>query len=313
MSTSLDIRTLYHDLEDKLGLEWISGARHDEQCVHSSKDHSLEVSLVGQLNLINPHRIQVLGRKELAYLDSLGNNSCKDAMHQLFSGQSKLVIIASKLKAPAYVVTAARSSQTPLLSCQMNSQETIHNVRHYLATYFAEKITLHGVFMEVMGTGVLITGESSIGKSELALELLTRGHRLIADDATEFARIAPDTLNGNCPEMLRDFLEVRGLGILNVRAMFGDSAIKQNRNLRLIIVLQDLEEATEIDRLHGSRQMRSIQEVDIPEVTLPVAPGRNLAVLLEAAVRNHILIAKGYDASAAFIERQKQRLEKGRS
>jgi HPr kinase/phosphorylase len=313
MSTSLDIRTLYHDLEDKLGLEWISGARHDEQCVHSSKDHSLEVSLVGQLNLINPHRIQVLGRKELAYLDSLGNNSCKDAMHQLFSGQSKLVIIASKLKAPAYVVAAARSSQIPLLSCQMNSQETIHNVRHYLATYFAEKITLHGVFMEVMGTGVLITGESSIGKSELALELLTRGHRLIADDATEFARIAPDTLNGNCPEMLRDFLEVRGLGILNVRAMFGDSAIKQNRNLRLIIVLQDLEEATEIDRLHGSRQMRSIQEVDIPEVTLPVAPGRNLAVLLEAAVRNHILIAKGYDASAAFIERQKQRLEKGRS
>jgi HPr kinase/phosphorylase len=313
MSTSLDIRTLYHDLEERLGLEWISGARHDEHCVHSSKDHSLEVSLVGQLNLINLHRIQVLGRKELAYLDSLGNNSCKDAMHQLFSGQSKLVIIASKLKAPAYVVTAARSSQTPLLSCQMNSQETIHNVRHYLATYFAEKITLHGVFMEVMGTGVLITGESSIGKSELALELLTRGHRLIADDATEFARIAPDTLNGNCPEMLRDFLEVRGLGILNVRAMFGDSAIKQNRNLRLIIVLQDLEEATEIDRLHGSRQMRSIQEVDIPEVTLPVAPGRNLAVLLEAAVRNHILIAKGYDASAAFIERQKQRLEKGRS
>jgi HPr kinase/phosphorylase len=313
MITSLDIRTLYHDLEDKLGLEWISGARHDDHCVHSSKDHSLEISLVGQLNLINLHRIQVLGRKELGYLDSLGNNSRKDAMDQLFSGQTKLVIIASKLRAPAYLVTAARGGQTPLLSCQLNGQETIRNMQHYLATYFAEIITLHGVFMEVMGTGVLITGESSIGKSELALELLTRGHRLIADDATEFARIAPDTLNGNCPEMLRDFLEVRGLGILNVRAMFGDSAIKQNRNLRLIIVLQDLEEATEIDRLHGSRQMRSIQEVDIPEVTLPVAPGRNLAVLLEAAVRNHILIAKGYDASAAFIERQKQRLEKGRS
>jgi HPr kinase/phosphorylase len=313
MSTSLDIRTLYHDLEERLGLEWISGARHDDHCVHSSKDHSLEISLVGQLNLINLHRIQVLGRKELGYLDSLGNNSRKDAMDQLFSGQTKLVIIASKLRAPAYLVTAARSGQTPLLSCQLNGQETIRNMQHYLATYFAEIITLHGVFMEVMGTGVLITGESSIGKSELALELLTRGHRLIADDATEFARIAPDTLNGNCPEMLRDFLEVRGLGILNVRAMFGDSAIKQNRNLRLIIVLQDLEEATEIDRLHGSRQMRSIQEVDIPEVTLPVAPGRNLAVLLEAAVRNHILIAKGYDASAAFIERQKQRLEKGRS
>jgi HPr kinase/phosphorylase len=163
--------------------------------------------------------------------------------------------------------------------------------------------------MEVMGTGVLITGPSSIGKSELALELLSRGHRLIADDATEFARRAPDILNGTCPEMLRDFLEVRGLGILNVRAMFGDSAIKRNRNLRLIVKLQEMEEAEEMDRLHGSKRMHNIQEVEIPEITLPVGPGRNLAVLLEAAVRNHILNTKGYDASQAFIERQKRRLE----
>ena len=312
MSTTLDIRTLFQDLEEKLGLEWVSSARHDDLCVHSSKDHSLEISLVGQLNLINPHRVQVLGRKELGYLDDLGKNSCQDALNQLFSGQSKLVIVASKLTAPSYLVAAARDNRIPLLSSQLDSQQTIRQLQYYLASYFAEKITLHGVFMEVMGTGVLITGESSIGKSELALELLTRGHRLIADDAPEFARIAPDTLNGSCPEMLRDFLEVRGLGILDVRAMFGDSAIKQNRNLRLIIILQDLEEAVEIDRLHGSRQMRNILDVDIPEVTLPVAPGRNLAVLLEAAVRNHILIDKGYDASNAFIERQKRRLEKAR-
>ena len=312
MSTTLDIRTLFQDLEEKLGLEWVSGARYDDLCVHSSKDHSLEISLVGQLNLINPHRVQVLGRKELGYLDDLGKNSCQDTLSQLFSGQSKLVIVASKLTAPSYLVAAARDNRIPLLSSQLDSQQTIRQLQYYLASYFAEKITLHGVFMEVMGTGVLITGESSIGKSELALELLTRGHRLIADDAPEFARIAPDTLNGSCPEMLRDFLEVRGLGILDVRAMFGDSAIKQNRNLRLIIILQDLEEAVEIDRLHGSRQMRNILDVDIPEVTLPVAPGRNLAVLLEAAVRNHILIDKGYDASNAFIERQKRRLEKAR-
>jgi len=164
-----------------------------------------------------------------------------------------------------------------------------------------------------MGTGVLITGESSIGKSELALELLTRGHRLIADDAPEFARVAPDTLIGTCPEMLREFLEVRGLGILNVRAMFGASAIKQSRNLRLIIRLQDMDEAVKMDRLHGSRMLRNIQDVDIPEVTLPVGPGRNLSVLVEAAVRNHILISKGYDASEAFIERQKKRLEKAQA
>jgi HPr kinase/phosphorylase len=312
MTTTLAISTLFHDLEEKLGLAWICCEQQAGHELHNSGNHLQDISLAGQLNLINPHRVQVLGRKELGYLDKLGKNSRKDAISQLYSGQSRLVIVSGKLEAPADLVAAAQDAGIPLLSSQLSSQDTIQNLLYYLSNFFVEKITLHGVFMEVMGTGVLITGDSSIGKSELALELLTRGHRLIADDATEFARIAPDTLNGTCPEMLRDFLEVRGLGILNVRAMFGDSAIKQSRNLRLIIVLQDLEEATKIDRLHGSRQLRTIQDVEIPEVTLPVGPGRNLAVLLEAAVRNHILISKGYDASEAFIERQKQRLEQVR-
>jgi HPr kinase/phosphorylase len=217
--------------------------------------------------------------------------------------------MAKEMPLPGDINSAAEKKRIPVLSAKLPSEEVIRNLQYYLSNFFAEKITLHGVFMEVMGTGVLITGESSIGKSELALELLTRGHRLIADDATEFARTAPDSLSGTCPEMLRDFLEVRGLGILNVRAMFGASAIKQSRNLRLIIVLQDIDEAEKMDRLHGSKQIRTIQNVDIPEITLPVGPGRNLAVLLEVAVRNHILNVKGYDASQAFIDRQKRRLE----
>jgi len=313
MSTTLDIRTLFHDLEEKLGLRWVCGAEHEHKVVHTSKDQAAEISLAGQLNLINPHRVQILGRRELEYFNKLRKNSRKDAIAQLFSGESTLVIITNRLAVPDDLKVAATVNQTPLLSCRLNSQETIENLLYYLTNYFAEKITLHGVFMEVMGTGVLITGESSIGKSELALELLTRGHRLIADDAPEFARVAPDTLIGTCPEMLREFLEVRGLGILNVRAMFGASAIKQSRNLRLIIRLQDMDEAVKMDRLHGSRMLRNIQDVDIPEVTLPVGPGRNLSVLVEAAVRNHILISKGYDASEAFIERQKKRLEKAQA
>jgi len=309
MSNALTIRALHGELLEKLGLEWISGEQHAENIISSSRDASADRSLVGQLNLINQHRIQILGRRELEYLDKLKKNSRKDAISLLFSGQSALVIIAKGLSAPEDLLQAAEISGTPVLSSQLSGQDTIKNLQYYLSNYFAEKVTLHGVFMEVMGTGVLITGESSIGKSELALELLTRGHRLIADDATEFSRSAPDTLNGTCPEMLRDFLEVRGLGILNVRAMFGASSIKQNRNLRLIIVLQDMEDAIKMDRLHGSKRMRPILDVEIPEITLPVGPGRNLAVLLETAVRNHILHTKGYDASQAFIERQKRRLE----
>ena len=309
MSTTLDIQTLYRALHDKLGLVWLSGEQYKEQAVHTTDNDNAEDSLVGYLNLIAMHRIQVLGSKELDYLDSLRKNSRKDTISQLFSGQTTLVVIAKGMAPPADLEAAASTSKTPLLSSELSSQDVIANLQHYLTNYFADKITLHGVFMEVLGTGVLITGDSSIGKSELALELLTRGHRLIADDATEFSRVSPDTLLGSCPEMLRDFLEVRGLGILNVRAMFGASAIKQHRNLRLIVVLQDIEEASKMDRLHGSKRMRNIQDVDIPEITLPVGPGRNLAVLLEVAVRNYILSSKGYDASQAFIERQKRRLE----
>jgi HPr kinase/phosphorylase len=309
MSVTLEINTLYDALQERLRLGWFSGEAYRDKIVHSSKDDSTEISLVGHLNLIHQHRIQVLGSRELEFLDKLKKNSRKDAIAQLMSGQTKLIIITRGLPAPADLTTAAEAAGVPMLASRLPGQELIRNLQYYLSNFFAEKITLHGVFMEVMGTGVLITGESSIGKSELALELLTRGHRLIADDATEFARISPDTLNGTCPEMLRDFLEVRGLGILNVRAMFGASAIKQNRNLRLIIILQELENAAEIDRLHGSKRMRKIQDVEIPEITLPVGPGRNLAVLLEAAVRNHILNTKGYDASQAFIDRQKRRLE----
>jgi HPr kinase/phosphorylase len=312
MSAALTVDNLRKALQGKLGLAWVYGQEYGGKTINTANDVTAETSLVGNLNLIHPHRIQVLGQRELDFVNSLKKNSRKDAITQLFSGQSDLVIIAKSLAVPDDLVAGARAGKIPMLSSILPSQEVIQNLQYHLSNFLAEKITLHGVFMEVMGTGVLITGDSSIGKSELALELLTRGHRLIADDAPEFARLAPDLLNGTCPEMLRDFLEVRGLGILNVRAMYGASSIKQNRNLRLIVVLQDMEDAIKMDRLHGSRQMRNILGVEIPEITLPVGPGRNLAVLLETAVRNHILNVKGYDASQAFIERQKRRLENAR-
>ena len=162
------------------------------------------------------------------------------------------------------------------------------------------------------GIGVLLTGESGVGKSELALELISRGHRLIADDAPEFSRVAPDTLSGECPEQLRDFLEVRGLGILNMRAMFGDNAIKNTKYLRLIMHLEAMnkKQSEQIDRLRGSRQLKNVLGVDVQQITIPVAPGRNLAVLVEIAVRNHILSYKGYNAAESFIQRQQEFINK---
>jgi HPr kinase/phosphorylase len=311
MTATLSVGALHDALKDRLRLEWGAGLNGAERLIRNSTEEHTPELMVGHLNFIHPHPIQVLGRTELSYLRGLRKNSRVDTIRQLFSEQSALILVADNQPVPQDIRKLADASDTAVFVSRLPSQELIQNLQYFLSNYFAAKITLHGVFMEVMGTGVLVMGESSIGKSELALELLTRGHRLIADDAAEFARTAPDVLNGRCPEMLRDFLEVRGLGIINVRAMFGDNAIRQNRNLRLIIVLQSLtdEVIARIDRLRGSRQMRTILGVDIPEMILPVGPGRNLAVLVEVAVRQHILLAKGYDSGAAFIDRQKRRLE----
>ena len=176
-----------------------------------------------------------------------------------------------------------------------------------------QKITLHGVFMEVTRLGVLLSGASGVGKSELALELLNRGHRLIADDAPEFRRLASGSVEGGCPELLRDFLEVRGLGVINVRAMFGAAAVAPQAELDLILQLKAMssEQLATVDRLRPSRDNVSLRKKEVPRIVLPVAPGRNLAILAETAVRSHLLMLGGRDAAADFIERQRRTLTTG--
>lgn len=167
--------------------------------------------------------------------------------------------------------------------------------------------------MEVMGIGVLLAGPSGVGKSELALELISRGHRLIADDAPFFTRLAPDAIMGKCPKALQDFLEVRGLGILDIRSMFGDNSLKHQETLHLIVQLKRMSdsEVGQLDRLQGNMVYRTVLDVEIPELTLPVIMGSNLAVLVEGAVRNHLLLMKGYNATETFIERQRRFISQG--
>ncbi len=315
MSEPVTAGSLYQHLQEKLQLSWLAGEAGGGREVRTDDMHSSGSAIAGHLNVIHPNQIQVIGREETRFLDGLGKNSRQDIIRQLFSDYTVIILITGGQTPEPLFLRLAKEHGTPLMTSTLASHEVVNQLQYFLSGLVAERITLHGVFMEVMGSGVLITGPSSVGKSELALELISRGHRLVADDAPEFARITPDIISGSCPPLLRDYLEVRGLGVLNVRAMYGDNAIKHNKYLRLIINLEhmDSERLQEIDRLRANQRMRKVLNVDVPELTLPVAPGRNLAVLVEAAVRNYLLSLQGIDAGEMFIDRQQRFMEQSTS
>jgi HPr kinase/phosphorylase len=305
MEQSVTTRDLYSALRDRLALEWVAGEAGGHRSLGDVQDGP---TLAGPLNFIHPNRIQVIGRAEADFLDTMPADGRREAVLRLFEIGPAAVVLADGVGPDALLLTQAAETATPLLRTPFPIGELLEHLQYYSSIALAERITLHGVFLEVLGMGVLITGDAAVGKSELALELISRGNRLIADDAAMFSRIAPDIISGTCPPVLQDFLEVRGLGIVNIRAMFGDSAIKRNKYLRLIVRLRrmtDAELAT-VDRLSGCHDTRLVLGLQVPEVTIPVAPGRNMAILVETAVRNHMLKLKGYDASSAFIETQRE-------
>jgi len=193
----------------------------------------------------------------------------------------------------------------------VTAARVIETLAHYLAKALADQVELHGVFMDVLGLGVLITGESGVGKSELGLELISRGHGLVADDVVQISRIAAGTLEGRCPPMLKDFIEVRGLGLLNIRTIFGETAVRRKMKLRLVTHLQRPQPGGRdlAERLPLAELAEEILGVTVRKVIIPVAAGRNLAVLVEAAVRNEILKLRGIDSTAEFLARQKQQME----
>lgn len=299
---------LFHYLQNNIDLKWVAGKTYATRPIKKTLHLNQQSTLVGHLNLIHPNRIQVIGKKECHYLKKLKKTG--GSLEEIFSRRTAAIVFSNGLEVSEEVMKLADLTNTPLFQTELDSGALIDSIRFYISDLLAEKTTIHGVFMEVMGTGVLIIGESSIGKSELALELITRGHRLIADDAATFTRIGPNLLDGTCPDVLKDFMEVRGLGVLNIRAMYGENAIKPNKHLRLVIHLErmTLENQQQLDRLYGSRSLKSILDVSITEIKIPVAPGRNLAVMVEAAVRNHILMENGHNASDDFIQRQRSHM-----
>ena len=309
----LSVQQLFDERRERLGLAWAAGTAGATREFTGEMLHRPGVGLIGHLNLIHPLLAQVMGPREVDYVQKLDSPMREQTAERIFDGDTVCVIVGDGLKVPANLVNAAEKAGTALLSSTEPSQHVINVLRPYMQQELGEVTTLHGVMLDVLEIGVLITGDSSIGKSELALELISRGHGLVADDVVELQQIGPETIQGRCPPLLRDFLEVRGLGVLNIRSIFGETAVRPRKALRLIVHLDIPEGGLEPrDRLATRSGTQDILGVEIPTVTLAVAPGRNLAVLVEAAVRNHILLTRGVDSTREFIARQEAAIRLGR-
>ena len=316
MKAAITAQALFDQLRDRLDLKWLAGQAGASRQLESIDTVSRRPSLAGYLNIIYPNKVQILGSEELAWLDGLEPRQRWETLEKIIQFGPLALVINKGQDCPEDLARMTEESGVALWSSQRRGHELYNVLQYHLAGSRAPRVTLHGVFMEIYSIGVLITGESGTGKSERALELVTRGHRLVADDAPEFAQIAPDVLDGTCPELLQDLLELRGLGVLNIREMFGDTAVKRNKYLRLVVHLarpedsREAHDASGMVRLTGDLGSRRVLDLDVPMITLPVMPGRNLAVLTEAATRVHALRSKGVDPAAAFLARHTHFLER---
>jgi HPr kinase/phosphorylase len=292
----VNVARLHEDTREALELGWIAG-REGGTAVR--REAAQAASVIGHLNLTHPNSIQVIGAYEAG--------TVADHVERLFEAHPAAVIVADGVMPPQALIEAAARTHTPLFTSPAPAPRVIEVLARYLAKALAETTERHGVLMDVLGLGVLITGESGVGKSELGLELISRGHGLVADDIVEISRIAVNTLEGRCPPMLMDFLEVRGLGLLNIRTIFGETAVRRKMKVRLIAHLERQAIGRDpTERLPLAALSEDILGVTVGKVIIPVAAGRNLAVLVEAAVRNQILKLRGIDSMTEFLARQGQ-------
>jgi HPr kinase/phosphorylase len=302
---NLTLQALYDERRDKLALAWRAGTAGRDRALTSEMLADRETGTVGHLNLIRAHHIQVMGLVEQAYLSGMGESRRTESLSLLFEHQPWALIVTDALDPLPELVEYAESSATPLFTTPVTSKAVVSNLAPYLQRRLGATTTLHGVLLDVLGVGVLITGDSSIGKSELALELISRGAGLVADDVVEVQQVGAEILQGRCPELLRDVLEVRGLGVLDIKAIFGETQVRPRKTVALLVELHpDSPSAEPQPRLVAAAAPLCILGVDVPRVTLTVKAGRNLAVLVEAAVRNHVLLTRGIDSTRQFIHRQ---------
>ncbi len=257
----------------------------------------------GFFNYFDPRRILVIGLAEYEYLRTFSSDARKEKLLQLFShGEIPCIMLSRDLPALPELVETAKIYACPIFRSPKMTTDLLSDLFIYLNRILAPSITVHGVLMEVFGVGILLTGKSGVGKSETAMELIKRGHRLIADDNVIIKEIANE-LYGTAPDIIRYFMELRGIGIINVKSMYGSGSVLDEKNVQLVIQLENWQQGKEYDRIGDEMSSTSYFDIKVPKLTIPVSPGRNLAIIIEVAARNFRLKSMGYDASEELITR----------
>ena len=311
--TVISAEALFEEFRTTLHWEWVAGHAHPERHFDEAaiRDARSAADLVGYLNYIHPNRVQIVGRREVAYLNEPDVDITDRRISRIVTLEPPVLIVADAQVPPDRLVALCDRADIPLFVTEESAGHVIDVVRGYLGQHFAERTTRHGVFMDILGIGVLLTGESGLGKSELGLELISRGHGLVADDAVDLYRVSQTALEGRCPDLLMNLLEVRGIGLLDIKAIFGETAVRRKNRLKLIVHLVRKETMDrDFERLPYEPLSEDILEVPVRKTVIAVDAGRNLAVLVEAAVRNTILQLRGIDTYAEFIARHHKAMGK---
>jgi HPr kinase/phosphorylase len=283
-------------------LRLVAGEEGRDRPVDHPRVQKPGLALAGHTHGVVPTRVQILGETELTFLEELSPEEQRQGVSALFGLGLSLVVVTRGVDPPAVLLEAAQKTSTPLVVAEPRSSRAIQTIHRALDTILAPSETRHGVLMDVHGVGTLLLGPSGIGKSECALFLVERGHRFVADDQVVLSRLPPEQILGRAPPLLRNHLEVRGIGIINVRDLFGATAVRSEKTLQLVVELCPWSNDEPFDRLGLDDSMLDILGVPVPMLRIPVRPGRNMAVILEVAARNHILKAAGHHGAQKFID-----------
>ena len=300
---STRVGALLDDRKFDLRLVLVAGKKGLSRKISSSRIQKPGLVLASFTEHLHRERLQVFGNTEMSYLATLPRERAREVLRSFFSQDIACLVVTKGLAIPPELIAAAEENNVPVLATSHLSSTFIESVQNYLQDILAAQTSMHGVLLDVFGVGILLLGKSGIGKSEIALDLVMRGHRLVADDIVDVKRVAPETVYGTGSEIIKHHMEIRGLGIINIKDLFGVAAIRERKKIEIVLELVEWDPNVEYDRLGVEERKFRILDVEIPMLIVPVRPGRNMTTIVEVAARNHLLKLQGHHSAREFQER----------